>query len=294
MHKIIVKMNRTLLSNTLKLVGLVAMSAIAVCSCDQAATKQQASASDTLQAAKPDVVRKSLPFSGTFTQINNMASVDVEYSVGECRVEAEGPAELVKLVRITVDSGTLTVTYNYDNNPDINVFKRTGTSVKIYVSSPSLRIVSACGTGSIHAVGKVETEEFMGGTLASGNIQFDTLVCHGPFRYESKNVGKSKFVCLVTEGTANFINEGTGSIEVENLIADDAVLVNHNGSSTTFIHGTAPDVEVWSFAQGNVDLDMTVDNIIIKAFDESKVQFKGTYGSKTVKQDQTAYVTLTE
>ena len=134
----------------------------------------------------------------------------------------------------------------------------------------------------------------MGGTLASGNIQFDTLVCHGPFRYESKNVGKSKFVCLVTEGTANFINEGTGSIEVENLIADDAVLVNHNGSSTTSIHGTAPDVEVWSFAQGNVDLDMTVDNLIIKAFDESKVQFKGTYGSKTVKQDQTAYVTLTE
>lgn len=290
-------MNRSLVLNSAKEVGLVAIVALTIMSCGQNTTEKPteklAEEADTVQQVKePAVVRQSIPFSGTFTQINNMGSIDVEYSVGEYCIEAEGPAELVKLVKVTVDSGTLTVTYNYDNNPDINVFKRSGASVKVYAKAPFLRIVSTCGTGSFHSKGKMEAEEFMAGTLATGNIQFDTLVCHGPFRYESKNVGQGSFKCLVTEQKADFINEGTGSIEVASLMAKGDVLVNHNGQSTTKIHGTAPSVEVWSFEQGNVSLDMDVDDLTIKAFDQSDVQFKGTYKSKTLKQDESARITI--
>ena len=288
-------MNKRLALNSIKKVGLVATMVLCIVGCTQnntGKTEVKDEGVDSVQVPAPKVVRQSIPFSGLFSQVNNMGSIDVEYSVGHHSIVAEGPEELVKLVKATVDSGTLALSFSYDNNPDINVFKRKGISVKVYVTAPSLRIVSTCGTGSFHASGKFETDEFMAGTLASGDILIDTLVCHGPFRYESKNDGEGKFRCLVTEQQTDFVNEGTGNITVDSLCAKYSVLVNHNGKSVTTLHGSVPTLEVWGFEQGKINIDMDVDNLTLKAFDQSTIEYMGTYKTKTLKQDKKAHIAI--
>ena len=285
------KMNVSLTFDTLKRVGVVAMTALMIAGCGQNKTDRQHVSADST-VSKPEIVRMDIPFTGTFSQITNVGSVDVEYTTGECRVEAEGPKELLKLVKVSVDSGSLTITYNYDNNPDINVFKRTGSPVKVYVSAPSLRIVSTCSTGNFYAKGRLEADEFMAGTLSAGNIVVDTLVCHGPFRYECKNEGSGTFHCLTTEDRTEFVNEGTGAILVDSISSATSILVNHNGTGRTSLNGVGDDLEIWGFDKADVAVSMDVRKLNIQTYGEACVKFEGSCVTKSVKKNDNSQVLL--
>ena len=290
-------MNRTLLTTAVKRVVLVAMTAAVLASCNSGSTTKNGdnnganvdSACEAQSEDKVEVVRCDIPFAGEFSQVTSICSLDIYFTQGECRIMAEGPKSLVQLVKVSVDSGSLMITYNSENNPSINMFDKKGAKVTLYVSAPKLRIASTCGTGNFIAKGTIETEDLSLGTLSSGNIEMDSVVCHGAFRYDGKNVGNAMFHYLKVDGDADFVASGDGNINAGVDIGGH-VLINQNGSGRTILQGKADNTEILAFGKSNVELNIETNNVEVSAYDDANIVLAGSYKSRTVNQGKGAKV----
>lgn len=294
-------MDKILGSKYAKDICVIAITALMTLSCNQKKCGENmgedASAdSSCIKEQKTEdavsVVRKAIPFTGDFSQITNMGSPNIVFTEGECSIVAEGPEVLVNHVRVSVDSGSLIVTLNSENNQDMNLFGMTADKLTLYISAPELRIVSTCSSGSFTAKGKVETEDFIVGTLGAGSIEFDTLVCSKSFRYEGKSVADAIFRHIDVTGQAELLGDGSGDIEAD-MNVNGQLLLNLNGTGTTNVSGTADGTEILSFNKSVCNVNMKVDGLLsVSSYDNSSVTFSGTYKTKQIHRNSESTVTI--
>lgn len=172
---------------------LIAFAAIALmASCNNGtSTRQQNTSAETTETApakERKTIRKQLFTTSSFTNIINVGSIDIIYTMGENRLEAEGESALIEHIEADFDSNLLTVGLAGDSNTDINQFGKTN-NVKLYVSCPSLQCVSICGNGGFKQEGKwTSPEEIQVGVLGTGSIILGDIEAPS-FRLEATDVG---------------------------------------------------------------------------------------------------------
>ncbi len=284
-----------------KTIGMIAISMMMTVSCVQDNTSRTTDSGDTANISDvkdtksvnaAPTIRKAIPFVGEFSQITNMGSPNIVFTEGECSIVAEGPEILVNHVKVSVDSGSLIVTLNTENNHDVNMFERSAAGLTLYISAPQLRIVSTCSTGNFTAHGKLKVEDFIVGTLAQGNIEIDTLECSNSFRYEGKSEANARFGYITVDGTAEVISDGTGNFDAD-MNVNGKLMLNMNGVGNTSVSGKASEVEVLAFNQSTANLTMNLSgNLSVSAYDQSNVTFSGTYKSKQVHKNSSSNVTI--
>lgn len=152
---------------------------------------QQNTATETAEnapAKERKIIRKKLLTTSSFTNIINVGSIDIIYTMGENRLEAEGDSVLINHIEANFDSNLLTVGLTGDSNTDINRYGKTN-NVKLYVSCPSLQCVSICGNGGFKQEGKwTSAEEIQVGVLGTGSITLGDIEAPS-FRLEATDIG---------------------------------------------------------------------------------------------------------
>lgn len=165
-------------------------------------TKQQfttsSEAKNDVPAKEKKIIRKQLLSTSTFTNIINVGSIDIIFTLGETSLEAEGDSALLEHIEVEFDSNLLTVGLTGDSNTDINRYGKTN-NIKLYVSCPSLQCVSICGNGGFTQKGKwASTEEIQVGVLGTGAITLGEVESPS-FRIEATAEGPVSITHLKTD-----------------------------------------------------------------------------------------------
>lgn len=196
------------------------------------------------------VVKQERPYLGSFEQITVLGSADVVYSHGKnYSIVVQCDSTYLPLVETTVESGTLTINLkgedkDYDDsfthNPDVTV----------YVTSPTIRIISVCGSGSFEAKGTINAKDFNTGIIGSGDLKFDSLICR-TFNYQASGSGDADFK-YVEASSIDFLSNGSGDAKVETIKSDSIITVGITGSGDIeFESGKAEKVNVVAGSSGN-------------------------------------------
>lgn len=194
------------------------------------ADQQNNFVSDAKETTKPanerKTIRKQIPIISNFTNIINIGSIDIIYTVGENSLEAEGDSALLNHVQADFDSNLLTVGIAGDDYAEINRFGKTN-NVKLYVSCPSLQCISVCGNGGFTQKGQwTSAEEIQVGVLGTGSIVLDKVESPS-FRLEATAQGPVSIAQLKTDKA--IINSRVATSITANL--DTKELYVYNASS---------------------------------------------------------------
>lgn len=247
------------------LIGLI------VISCVSCTNQPSAPATGTKESSSVETTIRHIPFSGEFTQITNMGSVNIVYTTGPCDIRVEGPKALVQMVSAEIDCGILLLTVASERNQDIQQYQTIRSDLTAYISSPSLSMLAVCGSGSFISHDLITTEDIHIGTLRNGSILINSLICRN-LRYE--------------------IN-GTSRDSIGHLTCDDALVVSSASGRLTM-----PDVN----ASGSLTLDDNVSSeilckgkttsLVINNQGRGLISFEGTFSQKNIHQGKDARVII--
>lgn len=208
------------------------------------------------------VVKQERPYGGAFEQITVLGSTDVVYRQDEhYSIVVECDSLYLPLVETSVESGTLTINLKGENRDDINSFAE-NPDVTVYVTSPVMRIVSVCGSGSFKAEGTISSSDFHTGIIGSGDLCFDSLNCK-TFNYQATGSGDADFK-YINASSIDLLSNGSGDAKVESLVSDSVITVGITGSGDIEVEsGKAEKVNVVAASSGNslFSLDCAVFNM---------------------------------
>lgn len=223
------------------------------------------------EAQSVEMATRHLPFSGDFSQITNMGSINIEYTTGPCDIVIKGPKNLTQLVSAEIDCGILLLSLSSERNQDIHQYQTSRTDLTAYISSPSLSMLAICGSGGFTSHNLISTDDMHIGALSNGPIIIDSLMCKS-LRYE--------------------IN-GTSRDSIGHLRCDEAIIVSSASGRITL-----PDVNV----SGELALDDNsgsqivckgkTTSLVINNQGRGLISFEGTYSTKSISQGKNAQVIL--
>ena len=273
-----------------------ALVCVALMACQQNAGKnettvenQNDSTNEQVDAKSSKIVRKKLPFHGSFYQITNVGSTNIYFTQGDYAIEAEGPEYMIDYVKAVVDSGTLTIGIKDEEDIGINQFDHEKGTVNVYISCPELRILAMCSTGSFFCDGTITTSEMAMGTLSSGNIHIDKLVCNGSFRYDGSNIGKCRINNLMVDENAQIYLSEEASLIVKGDFDDD-LFCDLAGNASLRLFGNGDDVNVAAFNKSKVFVNMNIDDFTASVVDNSYLRLGGNVDEKKVQKGRNATV----
>lgn len=180
------------------------------------------------------IKRVSMPLSSDFTNIVSVGRVNIVYTQGEsCSLEIEGDSVLLSEMSIDEDCAILTLGLK-----PVNHLNRYGTSphVTAYVTSPQLRYVTLCETGSFVSSGSwIADSDVQFGVMAQGSFHVDSLSC-GNFLYQSSGDDKSTFSYIkATNVTLNATRNSSSTFHVDAF----SLYVELGGTSEMTVSGRA-------------------------------------------------------
>lgn len=235
------------------------------------------------------IIRKALPIPGDFSQITLIGSLNIVYTQGSvCTIDVEGPSNMVNHVKLSVDSGTLLAAINTEDNPDIQIIEKDNSNLVLYITSPTLNIVSPCGSGSFKAVGIVKSDNFIAGTLGDGGIEFDTLYCNS-FRYEGKNASSSSFKYVEVKEHVEILGESSSYVNA-NIKTEGDMVLTLNSNTSCDIDGFSKSVEILAFGKSKCNVGVNTGGLDISAYQDAYVNYSGTYKYKDIKKGTTSKV----
>ena len=178
---------------------------------------------------------------GTFTQIENNGSWDVEITKGskeEVRLESSG-FDLTKVIT-EVDRDKLTIKLEKGNYKNVNI--------KVFVTVRELESVGNGGSGDMMVNSDFGANTFSIGLSGSGSITTRNI------NAEKLSVGMSGSGKVIIEGgqadEASIGQSGSGNLQAINFIAEE-VKIAKSGSGTTSI-GVVESLTVGASGSGNV------------------------------------------
>lgn len=147
-----------------------------------------------------------------FTQINNLSNLDIYWREGTYSVRFEGNKMLLNDYDICIDDAGLTINELHEIAPELKA--------RLYVSTPTLTIVSNYNSGTIYLTGTLHSDDLVIGNMVNGSIETDTLVCK-KLKYTASDVAKARFG-LIRGDEAALIADGSGTtdatLDVHHLI----------------------------------------------------------------------------
>lgn len=222
---------------------------------------------------KVEIVRQAIPFSGDFSQITNMGSINIVYTPGPCKIEVEGSKHLVGMTNVTVDSGVLMLSMSNERNQDVQVYQGKR-NITAYISCPELRIIAVCGSGDFRAEGKIHTDDMHIGSLSSGTITIDSIECSN-LKFEVNATGESTVSYLNVENEFTLISSGHGKFVSDNVNVGGELIMDDIVGSTLSCKGRTS--------------TLTINNS-----GDGLCEFIGAYKTKEIYQSEKAQVVVRE
>lgn len=274
-----------------------ALVCMALMACQQNAGKNETTVenpndttNEKVDAKSTKTVRKKLPFHGSFYQITNVGSTNIYFTQGDYAIEAEGPEYMIDYVKAVVDSGTLTIGIKDEEDIGINQFDHENGTVDVYISCPELRILAMCSTGSFVCDGTITTSDMTMGTLNSGCIHINKLICNETFRYEGSSSGGCTINNLTVDDDAQIFLSEQSSFAANDVNFRDDLYTDVSGEASLYLYGKAEDVNLTTFGQSSTNLNVNMEELEASVLDESSVYFGGYIGEKNVHEGKNATV----
>lgn len=242
-------------------------------------------------AEEKTLATKNIPISGEFYQITNIGSSDIVYTDGPCSITAEGPADLLDMVKATVDSGTLTVNLGDDENIDIHQFTGRNSNVTLHISCPELKILALCGSGNFLAEEDIHTSDIHIGTLSTGSIVIHNLFCSGSFKYESSNKGTATFEHIQAGDESKFLLGGEGAT-VADIDITAPLYVDLDNQAPLELSGNASEMEIMGFGHSLGNFSINADKLTVSALGHTQINLTGNYKSKEITKKEKGNVTI--
>lgn len=269
------------------------LSAVAVCaafafvSCQ--GTSNGKKASENVGSEKKVIIKQERPYSGNFEQITILGSTDVIYRHDEhYSIVVECDSIYASLVVTSVESGTLTINLKGEDQEDVKSFAESPKAT-VYVTSPVMRIVSVCGSGSFKAEGTISANDFHTGIIGSGDMSFDSLMCKS-FNYQSTGSGNAEFG-YINASSIVFSSSGSGDVRVGGLMSDSLVTIGITSSGDMeIVSAKAENVDILATSSGNGFFNFNSKNLYMAASGSGHHVLEGrskhgsvkTYGSAEV------------
>jgi len=272
-------------------VFLTIIGALLLVSCNQSGSNSNASKNEesTPPSMPAPKVRKPLNFSGTFYQITSLGTPDIIFTEGDYSIEAEGPENVLNVIKVNVDSNVLTV--SIENEESLGLDRFNGSSpVTLYVSCPSLQLLATCGTGNFKSIGTIHNEEMHIGCLGTGTIELDTVVTTGTFKYESSGDGNAVFAHVRTAQDCRLMLSGAGNITADVDVAGQ-LLIQNEYTGNVSVSGKAKTADVTLLEDCNCVAAFDADQLNLSAI-RGNVVLKGKYAHKDVHQGKNAKVSF--
>ena len=259
-------------------------------SCKQSGPTNEPAKNETGKTEKQveERIRKPLSFSGTFYQITVIGSPDIIFTEGDYSIEAEGPSNIVNFVNINVDSHVLTVNMKNEDTIGTNQFAHGPSPITLYISCPSLQLLAVCGTGSFKSVGAIHTPDMQVGVLGTGNIELDSVITAGTFRYDSSGDGNALFHHIQAQQDCNLLLSGKGNLNADVDIAGNLLIENDNCGNVV-VSGKAHTADLSILEESNCTAEFDADQLELTAL-YGNVTLKGKYRQKDIHQGRNAKI----
>ena len=238
------------------------------------------------------VVRRTIPFMGTFYQITNVSDFDIVFTPGDYNVEVEGPEALLGALNSTVDSGIITFSQSEGGKSSSYISGKTNGLGTIYVSCPQLQILAVCSGGSFRSEGTIHTPSLHVGMLSTASIDMDSVCCDDRFIYETSNDGNASFSSIQAGGDVTMYMSDNGTVRAD-IQTPGTLFVNTGAKSVSYLNGRASRVDMISLGHSDCRLGVAADKLVLSAQDQSHVEISARYKQHDIKQGRNARVTET-
>ena len=149
-------------------------------------------------------IKTSITVEKDFQQVNNISSLDIEWSEGPCSITFIGNPLLINHFEFDCDDAGLTV--NQLSDPGL-------LQARLVITSPTLTILSNYQDATIHLNGTLKTDQLIIGNPEGGNIPTDTIFCQ-QFKYSSLSESTASFGHLDAD-EAIILADGTGKTNID-------------------------------------------------------------------------------
>lgn len=193
--------------------------------------------------AQERITRRSFPVS-SFSNIESNTIGNIIFTQSPTTsVTAEGSAELIDLLQISVKNNTLVI----DSKNKVWRNRRGNTRLEIRISSPNIREFENDGVGNVTFNGKIQTPEFKITSNGVGNFKASNVDC-SRILIESDGVGN-----ITLGGKTDYLkidSDGVGNISTEDLDAKTAI-VSSDGVGNVRVYSTES-IDIEADGIGNV------------------------------------------
>lgn len=165
--------------------------------------------------ASNNIVTKDIS-NADFSKIEVIGSPKVEYSQsenGKCKVSVTGPDNIITLLNIRIENGTLKVSYKENTNINLS-----GKTLMIYASSPSISEATLRGSGDIIFNTNILCENLDLQLSGSGDITTKSIKCNNLDAALSGS-GDIKLNFQTFANSASLKVSGSGDMTVRELAA---------------------------------------------------------------------------
>ena len=202
--------------------------------------------------ASDNIISKDIS-NADFSKIEVTGSPKVEYSQSpdsQCKVSVTGPDNIIELLDIRIENGTLKVSYKKNTNIKLN-----GKAITIHASSPKINAARLTGSGDIIFVTNILCENLGLQLSGSGDITTKSIRCNkldavlsgsGDVELNSQTFANSTSLKVSGSGdisvkelatkTLYAILEGSGDMEISQVLAND-IYTKLSGSGDIRIKG---------------------------------------------------------
>ncbi len=233
------------------IIGITLLATVLISSCKNSTKSNTPDNSSNVLNIKhtENIQTRILPCNKEFIQITNISSANVIYSQGDYHIEATGDSAMIDLLKLTFDSGTLTIGNNGEIATGINTVS--SNPITIRISSPELKLLSICANGGFSSIGRIETSDFIIGNLGYGNMQFDTIVCN----------------------TFKADNNYSGTVTINSVECDNAIVSTFGTSKTTASVIAKREVDILTGTESQTDININATGVSINANGKCKGKY---------------------
>jgi len=194
-----------------------------------------------------------------FTAVNVFGPLEVYIAQAPFTVSAQGTAEELENIEMTVDGNVLEIRYKEKNNKVVRNYKNKNEDQRgIHITLPDLERVQLNG---------------------SGDIYIDDLKGMKMFEMELKGSGDIHFSSLLGLEKLSVALAGSGDIQGEEVEVSGSMSIALAGSGDVMFGGRAENVEVSVVGSGDVNLEQlttSTANVTITGSGDVSVNCKGT------------------
>lgn len=258
----------------------VLMCALLFLSCQQT-NKTERGRYDTVEKGNKEgavkTVRRHVKYSGAFYQITNIGSLDIVFTQGPYNIEVEGPENLIDDLSVAIDQYVLTVNMKDEEKIDLTQYKTTNRKLTLYVSCPVIKTIAMCGTGGLHTVGTIQSDNLQLGILGTGSIEADTISAEN-LSLDVTGDGNANISHVTTKNTAKFLLSGHGHTTC-NINAKEGVSVDCNSKCQIDLSGNTKQLYIFTSGNATCNINFNADQLTVDATN-GNIYIKGNYKTK--------------